>query len=140
MSRLFWLLCLGAWIQGEPARISEIKEEAVRDKKYVAVYFCGSDWCRSCLQFKSETLALPEVEGLLRERFVWYTADFPQHKKLDRQTVETNEFLAEKLNPQGIFPVLVIADTEWTVKARILKKEGPQSALEQLKAWRYVHE
>lgn len=140
MTKLFWLFCSLLFLSGEPEQALKLKEDALREKKHIAVYFCGSDWCRSCLLFKSETLNVPEVDRLLKEHFVFYVADFPQHKKLDRATVQTNEYLAEKLNPQGVFPVLVIADAEWNVKAQIYRNHSLSSVMEKLEALQQVNE
>jgi len=100
---------------------TELQQQATTENKNIAVYFCGSDWCANCNRFKREVLSVPEVDSLLDNAFVYYTADFPQATKQEKHVVSANEFLAEKLNPAGEFPVLVIASPDWKVKAKIYR-------------------
>lgn len=110
---------------------TDLQEKATREHKNIAVYFCGSDWCSVCTKFKRETLSDPQVDSLLNNGFIYYLADFPQAVKQSKELVAANEFLAEKLNPAGEFPVLVIADKDWNIKAKIYRgnKQGEVTGL-----------
>lgn len=99
-----------------PAISAGLQEKSKTEKKYIAVYFCGSDWCAVCHKYKKETLAIPAIDSVLTNDFIYYTADFPQRAKLAKEVVESNEFLAEKLNKGGIFPLLVITDDQFEIK------------------------
>ncbi len=112
--------------------ISDLTTKASTEKKNIAIYFSGSDWCTNCHKFKSQTLQLTEVDELLNNKYVYYTADFPQRKKLDAITTEANNFLADKLNPGGEFPVLVITDENWNILAKIYKGNEISSVIGKL--------
>lgn len=110
-----------------------IVKKAKESNKYIAVYFSGSDWCAICHVFKNEFVEQKEVMPILNADFVFYNADFPQRKKLAKDIATINDALAEKLNPNGIFPLLVIADESLNVKKVITKAMGYDKALEALK-------
>lgn len=101
--------------------VQDLEQKAGSEGKYIAVYFCGSDWCANCYKFKEQTLSHTEVKTLLNDNFIYYTADFPQRTKLSAEITSANELIADKLNGEGVFPVLVIADKEWNVKAKFYK-------------------
>lgn len=112
--------------------IADLQSKSAAEKKNIAVYFSGSDWCTNCHKFKSQTLQLPEVESVLSNNYIYYAADFPQRKKLEAATIEANKFLADKLNPSGEFPVLVITDSNWNVLAKIYKGNEIPLVMEKL--------
>jgi hypothetical protein len=71
--------------------------------------FEGSDWCANCRRLEKNILtdtaflALLDSNKVLIERL-----DFPQRKKLARETVSYNQSMSEKLGFNGDFPTLVI--------------------------------
>lgn len=95
---------------------SFLQEQARQKHRNIAVYFSGSDWCASCHKFKETILAQPMIDSLLSNGYVFYVADFPQRKKLADSTRVLNDFLAEKLNPAGIFPSLIVADENLVIQ------------------------
>ena len=113
--------------------IKGIKSDATEHNKNIAVYFSGSDWCSNCHQFKSSVLDTKEISQLLADSFVFYTADFPQRKKLGADIIKANEQLAEALNPEGEFPVLVLADKDMHIISRIYKGNSMPAVLQKLK-------
>lgn len=111
-----------------------IQQKAIDEKKNIAVYFCGSDWCSSCHKFKNTVLAQPAIDSLLKQGYVFYEADFPQRKKQADSTKTLNDFLAEKLNPNGVFPALVISDENFRIKyAQYGSKASAETVLSNLK-------
>jgi thioredoxin-related protein len=125
-------LCSSAGVSSDKDDLSIVKK-AKESNKYIAVYFSGSDWCAICHVFKNEFVEQKEVAPILNADFVYYNADFPQRKKLAKDITATNDVLAEKLNPNGIFPLLVIADENLNVKKVITKAMGYDKAMEALK-------
>jgi thioredoxin-related protein len=101
-------LCPSAGVSTDKDDLSIVKK-AKENNKYIAVYFSGSDWCAICHVFKNEFVEQKEVAPILNADFVYYNANFPQRKKLAKDITATNDALAEKLNPNGIFPLLAIA-------------------------------
>jgi thioredoxin-related protein len=96
---------------------TSLQQKAKEQNKNIVIWFCGSDWCAICHQFKSRVLDEPGIDALISQKFIYYTADFPQRKKLDKEVIRTNDFLAEKFNQEGSFPKLVITDENFVVKA-----------------------
>ena len=72
------------------------------------IVFSGSDWCKGCIQFKKKVLSDPSFESFAKENLDVVVADFPQRIKLPQDVVQQNEALAEKYNPKGVFPNLVL--------------------------------
>jgi thioredoxin-related protein len=110
----------------------DIQVRAKNEHKNIVVYFCGSDWCSICTKFKKSFLTQSPVDSLLNNGFVYYTADFPQRTKLSPSVTEFNETLAEKLNPEGEFPLLVIADENLIVKEKIYATTPEVEALRKI--------
>ncbi|WP_222165042.1 thioredoxin family protein [Edaphocola aurantiacus] len=110
----------------------QLTEMAAQSQKRIAVYFSGSDWCANCHQFKKKYLDQSAVQQTLQDHYVYYIADFPQRKKLSKEETAMNEALAEKLNPEGIFPLLVIADDQLNPLATIRNGIAFESALQTL--------
>ena len=113
---------------------SLLREKAKEKHQNIAVYFSGSDWCSSCHQFRKNVLSQPAIDSLLQHGYVFYTADFPQRKKLPDSTRVFNDFLAEKLNPSGVFPALILTDENLTIQhSQLGSKVAPEVLLAKLK-------
>ena len=85
---------------------------SVNNNKTKFIIFSGSDWCKGCIQFKKKVLDDPSFEAFAKENLDVVVADFPQRIKLSKNTVQQNEALAEKYNPKGIFPNLVLLSSD----------------------------
>ena len=81
---------------------------SVNNNKTKFIIFSGSDWCKGCIQFKKKVLDDPSFEAFAKENLDVIVADFPQRIKLSKNIVQQNEALAEKYNPKGVFPNLVL--------------------------------
>jgi len=96
------------------APISPVPEKSsvifasVNNNKTKFIIFSGSDWCKGCIQFKKKVLDDPSFEAFAKENLDVVVADFPQRIKLSKNIVVQNEALAEKYNPKGVFPNLVL--------------------------------
>lgn len=106
-------------------KLSRFTEQAMKEHKYIAVYFSGSDWCVHCHAFDKQVLQKASVLQLLQEHYIYYNADFPQRKKLAAEEQQLNAAWAEALNPEGLFPLLVICDEQLQVKQRITRQLSP---------------
>lgn len=113
---------------------SFLQEKAKEKHQNIAVYFSGSDWCSSCHQFREKVLSQPGIDSLLKHGYVFYIADFPQRKKLPDSTRVLNDFLAEKLNPSGVFPALILTDENLGIQhSQLGSKVAPEALLAKLK-------
>lgn len=87
-------------------------EEAFRisadTKKPVLLVFSGSDWCAPCIKFEKKVLSEETFKAYASEHLVILKADFPQRKKLAEALRKQNDALAERYNPDGLFPHIVL--------------------------------
>ena len=92
-------------------------ETAKSENKNVLLYFSGSDWCAPCVKFKKFIVNTPEFQTFATENLVIYNADFPRlsKNKLPKEVEKNNELLADKYNSKGIFPLILLLDSEGNV-------------------------
>lgn len=108
------------------------QEAEVVKSKFIV--FSGSDWCKGCIQFRKKVLTDPVFETFAKENLEIVVADFPQRTKLASDIVKQNEALAEKYNPQGAFPTLVLLSSDGLRSATIeYNNQTPQEFLSELK-------
>ena len=98
-------------------------EEAFRvasdNQKYVLLVFAGSDWCAPCIRFENDVLSQPEFDTFASGHLVVFVADFPQRKTLSKAVQSQNEKLAERYNPKGVFPNIMLVKSDGTVVSNI---------------------
>ena len=89
------------------------KKEAGFDGKFVMLYFSGSDWCKPYIQLNNNILETETFSDYVKGNFVPVKLDFPKMKKNkpSKNKVVHNEELADKFNPNGVFPLLVFLDS-----------------------------
>lgn len=106
-------------------------ETAKTENKSVLLYFSGSDWCAPCVKFKKFIVNTPEFQTFATENLMIYNADFPRlsKNKLAKEVEKENETLADKYNSKGIFPLILLLDTE----GNVIKKweEYPKETVEE---------
>lgn len=90
----------------------EAQKQAETDGKLILLYFSGSDWCRPCMQLKLEIFETEAFKTFANENFILIQFDFPAKKanQLSKEQRMYNEKMAEKYNPQGAFPDVIIVD------------------------------
>jgi thioredoxin-related protein len=79
------------------------------NQKTVLITFSGSDWCKPCILLHQKLYDTPEFGAYASENLELVKADFPSRKKnkLSPEQTAKNEALAEKFNPEGVFPLAV---------------------------------
>jgi thioredoxin-related protein len=92
--------------------IDEAKKIAVEKDQAILMIFSGSDWCKPCIQLREKILTHTEFTAFSDENMVLLELDFPYKKKnrLSKEQQKHNEALAEKYNPKGAFPLMVLLD------------------------------
>ncbi|MDQ6478672.1 thioredoxin family protein [Dyadobacter sp. LHD-138] len=90
----------------------KVQPALAAENKNRFIVFSGSDWCKGCIQFRKKVLSDPSFESFARENLEIVVADFPQRTKLSKDIVAQNEALAEKYNPKGVFPNLVLISAD----------------------------
>lgn len=98
------------------------------------IVFSGSDWCKNCILFRQNILDTPEFRMFAGKNLEMITADFPQKTQLPKENVVRNEALAEKYNPKGEFPKLVlITGKDAGYKEITYTNQSPAEFIEMLK-------
>ncbi len=105
------------------AQTSQLENAALlakQENKLIFINFSGSDWCRSCMILKQSILETPEFESFASKELILVDVDFPRKKKnrLSKEQTEYNEKLAEKYNPDGQFPTIIILDSDLNIIAK----------------------
>lgn len=83
----------------------------------VLLIFSGSDWCQPCIRFEKQVLSDSAFLSFAQTSLNVVKADFPQRKKLLPAQRRENELLAERYNPEGKFPHVVLIRPDGAVLA-----------------------
>ena len=84
--------------------------KAQNQNKKIILVFQGSDWCGPCIKLSKEIWSTEEFIAYSKINYILIQADFPRKKKnaLTKEQQKINNFLAEKYNPNGYFPFVVV--------------------------------
>jgi len=120
-----------------PCQVFEKAEDAFERSKTLQypllVVFSGSDWCVPCIRFQNTILNDEGFQKFASKQIVILKADFPQQKKLPKELVAQNEELAEKYNPDGSFPQLVLVRPDRSlVSTLIYNNQTPEVFIREL--------
>lgn len=89
--------------------LDRVKNE---DRK-ILIYFSGSDWCSNCHALSKRVLKTDEFKNYVKENLFFVNVDFPQNQtKVSKEKLELNEMLASRYNTEGIFPDLVLLQSD----------------------------
>jgi thioredoxin-related protein len=88
------------------------KKRAEKEHKFILLNFAGSDWCIPCIRLHKQIFENPSFQYYADSSLVLIKADFPRLKKnkLSKDQQKKNDKLAEKYNPQGVFPLTLLLD------------------------------
>ncbi|MCU0371144.1 MAG: FAD:protein FMN transferase, partial [Bacteroidales bacterium] len=110
----FFFICL--LFRPAFTQVSDSGPDAFRQAKDlnrpVLLIFSGSDWCIPCIRFRKEILSDSAFVRFADENLILLKADFPQKKKLPPEMVARNESLAARYNPGGLFPHLILLNSD----------------------------
>jgi len=111
---IFLLSALVMASSGWGTNFEEAKKVAKKEHKFVILNFSGSDWCGPCIRLRKEIFESSDFTQLSDEKLVLVNADFPRQKKnqLDKELQKSNDKLADKYNPNGIFPLTLLLTAE----------------------------
>ena len=117
---------------------TEAKELAKTHNLPIVLVFQGSDWCAPCIKLDKEIWSTKEFQDLNNNHFVMLKADFPRKSKnaLSKEKQEHNNKLAEKYNPNGYFPYVVVLNSRGEVLGNLgYEKTTPTLYFKKLKAF-----
>lgn len=124
-------------LKAQTSTIDSLKTISQQENKKILLYFSGSDWCGLCIKFKKNFIAQPDFVAFADENLLLLNADFPRKKanQLSKEKTQENEILAEKYNPKGLFPYIVLLDEQGNVikKWESLPNESLTEFIETLK-------
>jgi len=83
-------------------------QQARQSGKKILVVFSGSDWCLPCIRLEKNILTDSVFRLFAREHLVIVEADFPQRKKIPPPLRTQYETLADRFDPEGAFPKIVL--------------------------------
>lgn len=87
---------------------------AKKHKQPVLIIFSGFDWCKPCMVFKKFILSSKKFKDYYPEKFPILLLSFPIEEKnrLPEQQMTYNQTFADKYNKTGVFPYMVMINTE----------------------------
>lgn len=97
--------------------LDDAKTEAAKETKNIILVFSGSDWCAPCIKLDRSIWQSDAFKKASSENWILLKADFPKKKAnaLSEEQTKINQELAEKYNPEGSFPKVVILNNEGKV-------------------------
>ncbi len=97
--------------------LTEAKQLALKEHKYILLNFSGSDWCGPCIRLHKEIFGDPAFQQFADANLVMVNADFPRNKKnqLPKEQQALNDDMAETYNKQGEFPYTLLLDSNGKV-------------------------
>jgi len=114
---------------------AKARDSARVQHKSVLLVFAGSDWCGPCKKLERDVWSSEAFRAHADKNFLLYKADFPRKKanRLSETKVAENALLAEKYNPKGHFPLVVLLDAEGSVLGKTGYRKGtPEQYIEHL--------
>ena len=115
-----------------------VKKEAVSQNKPILLVFSGSDWCAPCIKLDKSIWQSADFKAYAATNLVLERADFPKKKQnqLDADIKKQNEDLAEMYNKDGIFPLVVVLDSNGKVLGKTsYKNVSPKEYIELLNSF-----
>lgn len=114
------------------------KAEATANNQHIILVFSGSDWCAPCMKLEREIWDTEAFKSYAKENYTLLKADFPRRKKnkLSKTLQSQNEQLAERYNPNGYFPLVVVLDKTGKQLGELgYKKTTPEAYIKLLNAF-----
>lgn len=135
---LFLLGTSFIFAQDWTTHFDEAKALAAKKNQNIVLVFQGSDWCGPCIKLDREIWSTDTFKNFSKSHFVMLKADFPRKKanQPDPGQVKENTLLAEKYNPAGYFPFVVVLNKDGKVLGETgYKKVTPTEYIAQLTAF-----
>ena len=118
--------------------IEKAKEIASNESKNIVLIFSGSDWCAPCIKLDRSIIQTDEFKKATNENWILVKADFPKKKAnaLSEEQTKANQELAEKYNPEGNFPKVLLLNPKGEVLGILgYEKISPEAYIEKLKSF-----
>ncbi len=123
------LTSLAVFSQDWEESYAETLSTSINENRPILLVFSGSDWCGPCMKLDREIWHSQEFQSFAKKNLVLYKADFPRKKnhQLPLDLSKDNNVLAEKYNPKGYYPLVVLLDKQEHVLGETgYRKMSPQ--------------
>ena len=129
---IFCFLFLCSFTADTPGWMTDFesaKSVAREHHKPILLNFSGSDWCLPCIRLKRDVFE-SSVFASYASQLVLVNADFPRQKKnkLSPEQEKQNKDLAALYNPNGLFPLTLLIDTNGKEIRRWVGEVGDATA------------
>ncbi len=117
---------------------AEALSGAQAQNKPILLVFAGSDWCAPCMKLDKEVWQSDAFRLHADENYILYKADFPRKKanRLPEAVAAQNAVLAEKYNPKGYFPLVLLLNKEGAILGETgYLKGSPEAYIEHLNSF-----
>ena len=134
---MIMLISANVFAQQWMKNLNEAETKASSEDKNILLVFSGSDWCVPCMKLEKFIWQSDEFKSFSEDHYVLLRADFMKQKKnkLSREQEAYNKQLAEKYNPNGYFPFVVILNENGEVLGHTgYKNIPPKKYIEELLA------
>jgi len=103
-------------------------QEVKKTDKNILLVFSGSDWCKPCIQLKENVFQSEAFKSIASKKFALVNIDFKRDQKsTSKDIIRYNESIAEKYNPNGFFPYVLILNQQGKVIKSIEGYKGETS-------------
>lgn len=111
---LMLFVCCFVTAQNWHADIKTASRLASKENKSILLVFSGSDWCAPCIKLDKRVWQSDVFKKFSQDKLTLLKADFPRKKanRLPEKQQELNRMLAEKYNPKGYFPFILLLDKD----------------------------
>ena len=136
-----WVIACSMTLSAQESWLTNIEEAlqlAQENQQHIILSFQGSDWCVPCIKLEKEIWNSDEFKTFAQAEMVLLKADFPKRKvnQLEKAQQDHNDRLAEKYNPQGYFPLVVILDAEGKTLGKLgYENVSPTEYIEKLSSY-----
>lgn len=100
---------------------------------YKLIIFEGSDWCTNCIRFNKTVINNSDFINYTKTHNITIEhIDFPQRKSLTKATEAYNASVAEKYNFNGVFPTVILAQSDTSYETLSYKNESAEEFITKL--------
>ena len=98
----------------------EVRTKAEKEKRYILLFFTGSDWCPACQTLEKDVLRSEAFLSFAQKNLLTVWLDFPKSGKQNPALRKANEQLLDKmLGETTSFPVTILLDPKGKILGRI---------------------
>lgn len=140
MKTLLSLLLFPFLLSGNSTWLNDLNQAKALSKdkhEYILLNFSGSDWCSGCIKMHKDIFESQVFQDYATDHLVLLNADFPRSKKnsLPAELQKKNDALADKYNPEGVFPYTVLLDSDGKIirKWNGFYEKGAESFVNEIK-------